>query len=76
MKGDIDRMTRQNQAFFSEKTDERAGKDKYILPQQQPQACGKVCLKKRIGCHPDIRFKKTNYLKTNLLKQIKNILST
>lgn len=27
--------------------------------------------KKRIGCHPDIRLKKTNYLKTNLLKQIK-----
>jgi len=29
---------------------------------------------KKIGCHPDNRFSKTNYLKTNLLKQIKNFL--
>ena len=45
-------------------------------PKNSHKACGKVYLKKRIGCHPDIRLKKTNYLKTNLLKQIKNILST
>ena len=30
--------------------------------------------KKKIGCHHDNRFSKTNYLKTNLLKQIKNML--
>jgi hypothetical protein len=29
--------------------------------------------RKKTGCHRDIRFPKTNYLKTNLLKQIKNI---
>ena len=28
---------------------------------------------KKIGCHHDVRFPKTNYLKTNLLKQIKKI---
>ncbi len=28
----------------------------------------------KIGCHLDNRFSKTNYLKTNLLKQIKNII--
>jgi len=29
--------------------------------------------KSEIGCHHDSRFSKTNYLKTNLLKQIKKI---
>jgi len=29
--------------------------------------------RKKTGCHHDIRFPKTNYLKTNLLKQIKNL---
>ncbi|EFB32329.1 hypothetical protein HMPREF0971_01172 [Segatella oris F0302] len=31
--------------------------------------------KQKIGCHHDNRFSKTNYLKTNLLKQIKKYLS-
>jgi hypothetical protein len=30
-------------------------------------------IKKSIGCHHDSQSLKTNYLKTNLLKQIKNI---
>lgn len=33
-----------------------------------PKHAERSTQKKRIGCHPDIRLKKTNYLKTNLTR--------